>query len=110
MQFTSRNRLMVLGYHNIEPTWRFTDPAGGIDNFTRQLSALRRVTNIVPLESALDAIAGGRPLPPRAVAITFDDGYRDNLTLGVPVLQRLKIPATIFLVPEFLSGRVHAWW
>jgi peptidoglycan/xylan/chitin deacetylase (PgdA/CDA1 family) len=44
------------------------------------------------------------------VAITFDDGYRDNLTLGVPVLNRLDIPATIFLVPGFLSRRADAWW
>jgi peptidoglycan/xylan/chitin deacetylase (PgdA/CDA1 family) len=55
-------------------------------------------------------LARGRPLPPRAVAITFDDGYRDNLTLAVPVLERLGIPATIFLVPQFLSGHSHAWW
>ena len=49
-------------------------------------------------------------MPPRAVAITFDDGYRDNLTLAVPILKRLRIPATIFLVPGFLSGDEDAWW
>jgi peptidoglycan/xylan/chitin deacetylase (PgdA/CDA1 family) len=101
---------LVLGYHNVEPSWRFGGAAGRFRNFTRQLSTLRRFTNIVPLEPALDALASGRPLPPRAVAITFDDGYRDNLALAVPVLERLEIPSTIFLVPQFLSGHVHAWW
>ncbi|MGH4019215.1 MAG: polysaccharide deacetylase family protein [Pseudonocardiaceae bacterium] len=62
------------------------------------------------LDTALNALQAGRPLPPRAVAITFDDGYRDNLTLAVPILERLRIPATIFLVPGFLSGHEHAWW
>lgn len=106
-----RNRLSVLGYHNVEPTWRFpAAPGSGARIFARQLQFLRRTTNIVPLEWALQKLDAGRPLPARAVAITFDDGYRDNLTLAVPLLERLKIPATIFLVPGFLSGQVHAWW
>jgi peptidoglycan/xylan/chitin deacetylase (PgdA/CDA1 family) len=44
------------------------------------------------------------------VALTFDDGYRDNLTLAVPTLQRLGIPATVFLVPGILDGAVDPWW
>lgn len=105
------NRLSVLGYHNVEPTWRFPAPPGsGIRTLARQLQFLRRTANVLPLDSALQQLDAGRPLPARAVAITFDDGYRDNLTLAVPLLERLKIPATIFLVPGFLCGQVHAWW
>lgn len=106
-------RLLVLGYHNVGPTWRWPmlradrHPAA---NFARQMTALRKLTNIVPLDQALTDITQGRPLPPRAVAITFDDGYRDNLTSAVPILSRLGIPATVYLVPDFLSHRVHAWW
>ncbi|MDQ3152355.1 MAG: polysaccharide deacetylase family protein [Actinomycetota bacterium] len=107
----SRDRLVVLGYHNIESTWRWPAPPGsGIKSFARQMHILRRTTNLVPLEQALESLELGRPLPPRAVAITFDDGYRDNLTLAAPLLSRLRIPATVFLVPGFLSGEVHAWW
>jgi peptidoglycan/xylan/chitin deacetylase (PgdA/CDA1 family) len=65
---------------------------------------------VVPLQEALEALAVGRPLPSRAVAITFDDGYRDNLELAVPVLEDLGIPATFFLVPGLLSGDVRPWW
>jgi peptidoglycan/xylan/chitin deacetylase (PgdA/CDA1 family) len=103
-------RLLVLGYHNIESTWRFPVDGDGMEKFARQLSVLKRVANIVPLEEALHALKTGARLPPRAVAITLDDGYRDNLTRAVPVLTKLRIPATIYLVPGFLSGRVHAWW
>ena len=105
------NRLLVLGYHNIEATWRWPMPLGsGFRSFARQMKVLRRTANLVSLDEALQSLDNGRPLPPRAVAITFDDGYRDNLTLAVPMLNRLKIPATVFLVPGFLSGEVHAWW
>ena len=45
-----------------------------------------------------------------AVALTFDDGYQDNLRLAVPLLEKLRLPATFFLVPGLLSGDVRAWW
>jgi peptidoglycan/xylan/chitin deacetylase (PgdA/CDA1 family) len=108
---TGGDRLLVLGYHNVASTWRWpATSGGGPRNFTRQMTVLAKVANVVPLDAALADLAAGRPLPPRAVAITFDDGYRDNLTHAVPVLRRLGLPATVFLVPGFLSHKVHAWW
>ena len=103
--------LMVLGWHNIEPTWHWPAPVGaGRAGFARQLRALRRVANVVPLEQALQDLVAGRRLPPRAVAITFDDGYRDNLDVAVPVLRSLGLPATIFLIPDLLDGTMDPWW
>ena len=107
----SGSRLLVLGFHNVERTWRYPSPPGeGVRNFGRHLRILDRLANVVPLTDALDALAAGRPLPARAVALTFDDGYRDNLTLAAPILRRFDMPATIYLVPHFLSGLEHAWW
>ena len=65
---------------------------------------------MLPLEDALARLHAGERLPSRAVAITFDDGYRDNLTLALPVLEALGLPATFFLVPRLLSGEMDAWW
>lgn len=105
------DRLLVLGYHNVESTWFWPNrPGTGIATFARQMRVLDRIANVVPLDDALDALAAGRPLPPRAVALTFDDGYRDNLGLAAPVLRGYGMPATIYLVPGFLSGERHAWW
>jgi peptidoglycan/xylan/chitin deacetylase (PgdA/CDA1 family) len=106
------HRLLVLGWHNIEPTWAFhgASPEAGRRNFERQVAFLRRWTNVVPLRPALADLAAGRPLPRRAVALTFDDGYLDNATFAAPLLQRAGLPATFFLVPEFLSGTSSAWW
>jgi peptidoglycan/xylan/chitin deacetylase (PgdA/CDA1 family) len=105
------SRLLVLGWHNVEPTWFFpAPPAAGRRGLAGQLAVLRRLANVVPLDPALAALAEGRPLPPRAVALTFDDGYRDSLQVAAPMLERLGLPATFFLVPGLLSRTTPPWW
>jgi peptidoglycan/xylan/chitin deacetylase (PgdA/CDA1 family) len=100
-----------MGWHNVSGTYGFPARQGQAERgFQSQMKALARVANVLPLEEALGRLAAGESLPARAVAITFDDGYRDNVTLAVPVLERLGVPATFFLVPELLSGRIEAWW
>ena len=104
-------RLLVLCYHNVEPTWCFpARPGAGLRGLERQLRALSRWANVVPLDEAVRTLAEGRQLPRRAVALSFDDGYRDNLTLAVPLLERLGLPATFFLVPGLLSNEALPWW
>jgi peptidoglycan/xylan/chitin deacetylase (PgdA/CDA1 family) len=105
------DRLLVLGWHNVGSTWLFPScPGAGPRGMERQLRFLRRSTNVVDLRQALEALATGRPLPARAVAITFDDGYRDQLELAAPMLERLGLPATFFLIPGVLSRTVRPWW
>ena len=105
------DRLLILLWHNIEPTWyQPFRPGVGIQGLAHQLKRLRQLTTVVPLSSALEDLSNGKPLPPRAVAITFDDGYRDNLDLAVPLLQELDLPATFFLISGILSREVDPWW
>ena len=49
-------------------------------------------------------------LPPRSVTITFDDGYRDNLTLALPILEKYGVPATVFVTTGFLDRSAALWW
>ena len=106
------SRLLVLGWHNIEPTWSFDGASteAGRRGFERQVRWLRRWASVVPLGPALADLAAGRPLPSRAVALTFDDGYLDNATFAAPLLRDAGLTATFFLVPDFLSGTVTVWW
>jgi peptidoglycan/xylan/chitin deacetylase (PgdA/CDA1 family) len=104
-------RLLVLGWHNIAGTYGFPAADGAAERgFATQMQTLSRVANVIDLEQGLARLTAGEKLPSRAVALTFDDGYRDNLTLGVPILERHGLPATFFLVPGFLSGELDAWW
>jgi peptidoglycan/xylan/chitin deacetylase (PgdA/CDA1 family) len=105
------DRLLVVAWHAVDRTWGYPcRPGTGARGLARQLRRLDRVANVLPLEPALDALRGGRPLPPRAVALTFDDGYRDNLTLAAPLLEQRGLPATFFLVPAILAGELRPWW
>jgi peptidoglycan/xylan/chitin deacetylase (PgdA/CDA1 family) len=105
------NRLVVLGWHNVGPSWFFPARRGAaLRGLHAQLTFLQRYAHVVPLVDGLQALSEGRSLPSRAVAITFDDGYRDQLEFAVPALERLRLPATFFLVPELLSGTIRPWW
>jgi peptidoglycan/xylan/chitin deacetylase (PgdA/CDA1 family) len=57
----------------------------------------------VSLEAVLDHYLDGAPLPRKAVLITFDDGYRDNLENAAPILRRHGYPAVIFVPTGFLD-------
>jgi peptidoglycan/xylan/chitin deacetylase (PgdA/CDA1 family) len=104
-------RLLVVCWHNVEPSWAFPGrPGAGLRGLERQLRVIAAAGEVVSLRDGLDALAGDGPLSQRAVALTFDDGYRDNLELAVPLLERLGLPATFFLVPGLLSGTVEPWW
>lgn len=106
-----RSRLVILGWHNVEPSWCFPAPVEhGPRGLERQFRILRNTAHVVDLSDALSALGEGRQLPSRSVAITFDDGYRDNLELAAPMLEQLGLPATFFLAPALLSGEISPWW
>lgn len=60
-------------------------------------------SNVLPLDEAIMRLRTGN-LPARAVAITFDDGYADNYTEALPILQRHGLTATFFIATQFLDG------
>ena len=62
----------------------------------------------VTISALISARAAGLPVPPRTVAITFDDGLRDFLTGAMPALQRLGFPATLYVVTGCV-GKVSRW-
>ncbi|PSC05428.1 polysaccharide deacetylase [Alsobacter soli] len=63
----------------------------------------------VTLDEAVDRVErGGEGAP--VLAITFDDGYRDNLEYALPVLRRHGAPATVFVTPGFAERQVGLWW
>ncbi|HEY1082866.1 MAG TPA: polysaccharide deacetylase family protein, partial [Prosthecobacter sp.] len=49
------------------------------------------------------------PLPPNAMVLTFDDGFRSNYTLAYPLLKKWQIPATIYLATEYVDERKPIW-
>jgi peptidoglycan/xylan/chitin deacetylase (PgdA/CDA1 family) len=62
----------------------------------------------VPLSTVSEAMDTGRRLPPRTVAVTIDDGYRNVLTVALPLLKRFGVPATVFVLTGV--GRERRMW
>ena len=93
----SRRRLSIFAYHGVwdnDDVCR--DEAISVEQFDWQMRLLSRVFNIIPLEQAIAAMENGT-LPKRAVVLTFDDGYENNLSVALPVLQKYRVPATFFV-------------
>lgn len=73
--------------------------------FAAQMEWLKRAGfHAVSLQRLYDALELGRRLPPHPVAITFDDGYRDVLWYAAPLLHRLHMPATAFVITGRIDG------
>jgi peptidoglycan/xylan/chitin deacetylase (PgdA/CDA1 family) len=79
------------------------------DHFESQIRALLECVDIVPLPQLRSHLRAGRRTRP-AVAITFDDGYADNLAAAKPVLERFGAPATVFLATGYVGWRADFWW
>jgi peptidoglycan/xylan/chitin deacetylase (PgdA/CDA1 family) len=109
-----RVRGLVLRYHAITPDDAEVDYAAPdvclpLDAFALQMAFVRRAYSVVSLDELAAALAAGRALPPRALAITFDDGYADNHRLALPVLRRLGLTATVYVSTGPLDGGPPLW-
>lgn len=76
--------------------------------FEAQVRMLQKAYVVLPLEEWV-AMWRERCLPPRALAITFDDGYRGAFEHAAPILKRRGLPATFFLNADFVGNRVLFW-
>jgi len=106
-RFANRSKALVLTYH------RFGEFRGGdkisARAFARQLDYLTSHYTVVPLSVLADLISSGRELPPSIAVVTIDDGYSDAYEIAFPILRRYKVPATIFLVTDFVNRSCWLW-
>lgn len=93
----------ILAYHRVHPDGSRQTPTVSPERFERQMTLLARRWNPVALERMADGAEGKAALPPRPVAVTFDDGTEDFYPFAFPVLRRLRIPATVFLIADRLG-------
>ena len=103
-----RYAIPILMYHSVSPLVEKNDRLKITpDNFDRQMHFLRAQRyNIITLEEVADLLRNNKKIPARTIAVTFDDGYRDNYTYAYPILKKYRIPATIFIIVSEV-GRVQ---
>lgn len=106
-----RGKVLILTYHDIlargVPSVRYDPLRLPVERFEEQLDIVRDSFEVIGLVSALSGDRGPKAEP--AVVITFDDAYVGAVRHGVDALQKRGLPATIFVAPEFCSGR-RFWW
>lgn len=105
----------ILRYHSVtddeSTTLQYLDSGLMVtaETFGAQLRFVKRCYTVVSLDELVDRIHTGRSLPPRAVAITFDDGYRDNYTHAYRLLRAAGMPATFYVTTGTIDGGPALW-
>ncbi|MGA7123141.1 MAG: polysaccharide deacetylase family protein [Polyangiaceae bacterium] len=107
--------LTVLTYHRVAHSGAASTLDDGVVDVTqelleKQLSFLGRWFQAVGLDELLLFAQGRHALPNNPVLITFDDGYRDNHDVALPLLRRYGIRATFFVATEYVEKRRLFWW
>ena len=110
-----RRGAIILCYHGVqEPSDKGFDVNRGkfvpAPAFESQLSFLKRNFPIVPLGYIVERLEGRENFKEMVAAITFDDGYENNLTQAYPILDKYDVPATVFLATGYIGNARHVWW
>jgi len=109
-----RVRGVVLRYHALtdgadEVLYAAPDICLPVDAFRLQMAFARRAYSVVSLDRLVAALESGDQLPPRSLAVTFDDGYADNHRLALPVLRDLGLSATVYVATGGVSNAAPFW-
>jgi peptidoglycan/xylan/chitin deacetylase (PgdA/CDA1 family) len=111
---TGKSSLRVLAYHRVLPkaetVWDDGVVDATVESFRRQMEFVKRRFTVLSFAELAHCSERENGLPPNALIITFDDGYRDNYVHAYPILAELGLPATIFLATGYIGGMEPFWW
>jgi len=112
-----RSALTVLAYHRVVPLDAGCPYPLDVElisatpeGFAWQMDYIRHNMTPVSLGRVLEHLSGGEPLPPDAVAVTFDDGFSDTYSRAFPILRRHRIPASVFVTTGYVDSREPFWF
>ena len=101
----------ILMYHRILPDKDMDKDlnlgmAVSSSNFYKHMEAIKKKYQLCTINELIEGSKNNKFM----VAITFDDGYKDNLIHALPILEEHKIPASIYITTKFLEKKVNMWW
>ena len=99
----AKDNAVILLYHHVsQQTPAVTSVSPEV--FRQHLRYLAEHHNVLPLKTIIDAISKHQPLPDKAVAITFDDGYDNIFENAHPLLKEFGFPYTVFINPPLIGS------
>ena len=104
-----RNAAVVVAFHRVQDTERPEGLTVSVRMFEQYCRFFKQHFRVVPLRDLVARLERGTTLR-RELAITFDDGYLDNHDNAAPVLERFGLPATFFVVSQWMGTDVVPWW
>ena len=109
-RFKKKRAQVVLMYHRIaspgvDPWELSVSP----ENFEEHLRVLKGY-DVISVKALSDILKNNTKNAGSSVAVTFDDGYRDNYLVANPLLQKYNIPATFFITSNTLGHAREFWW
>src|SRR5215216_5699858 len=115
LRLLARGAGVILMLHHVRPRGRRKFAPNQVLEITPEFLELALVElrregfDLIPLDLVPERLQSGPSDRPFA-ALTFDDGYRDNVEYAWPVLRRHNVPWTVFVATDFLGGNGRLWW
>ncbi len=100
---------VVVAFHRVNNTTVGDGLTCGVETFEKYCRFFAKYFHVVSLRHLVEKIESGLPLRNELI-ITFDDGYRDNYEYAAPVLKGMGLPATFFVVSQFVGTELVPWW
>jgi peptidoglycan/xylan/chitin deacetylase (PgdA/CDA1 family) len=108
-QFAARRRqAIILMLHRLSGNGEGHSVGVPVERFEQYIRYLTRHYRVVSLSTLTEELREGT-LRPYTAAVTVDDGYHEIFTLAAPILRKYGVPATLFVVSEFINGRLWVW-
>jgi peptidoglycan/xylan/chitin deacetylase (PgdA/CDA1 family) len=104
-------KVIILRYHSVREdpaaldAYIPSDITHSTNLFRAQMQYVARTCRPVTLDEIPEYVAGTRPIPKRAVAITFDDGFHDNYEIAAPILEECGLRGTFYIATSSVEGR-----
>jgi peptidoglycan/xylan/chitin deacetylase (PgdA/CDA1 family) len=102
------DRGVVVAFHRVSDAYRDSLTCG-VTEFESFCRFFQRNFAVISLRDMVARLERGQQLS-KTLAVTFDDGYRDNYECAAPILRSLGVPATFFIVSDFIDSEIVPWW
>ena len=111
LRFINRKKALIIMYHNLSDNndINHKNICISVEEFERQIKYLKKYYTFVSLQDLVQRLKNKREFLPYSVAITFDDGYKNNFLYAYPIIKKYKVPVTVFLTTGFIDSKRYLW-